>query len=648
MLDMSLVNSVLIATKQVINSLINDLLAMLLLLAITQLKVGEWSRTRQASYQELLMALLTAFALIPSSTILSYLDRQINNELDQEVVSHLDNVKQQISPLIKHWLDENFLILGSVAADSMSLAERQLRLDLLQATDRDFSSIAILDRDLRVVARAPRNDDLGVLVVGQDFSSQPHLVSLKTTRQPTVTGLITQNVGRQEPAALMLLPTLKDGQFNGCVSGVIKPKALEELLQIVTRRWQGQFYLLDQQERVIVSDHEHIPTMTPAPAIPVGTFTPKADGIQLWTPARATFQPLYEQQQRQKYIASFPLPIPGAWSLRIEAPVAPLRARMAQNYLNSSLLALAMVLPSVLIANWLSRRLLRTTDWLGEISADLPRKIACNDTIIWPESRIFEVTRLVDNFRQMEQSLRQKFGELSVSYQNLQLESTKRQFLEDRHAHLRITHEQEERVRISRELHDGIGQTLAATKMKLEEAVSQLALAPQESERINEIIADLGRTNAELRDIVYALRPSFFETMSLCDALRWYSKRLATAKQEIHVDVEGGSCKMPEEVKYQLYRIIQEAVFNAVKHSSASLIQITLRSVAGHICIEVWDDGIGGVVWPQEATAAAGHGLQIMSERVELLGGKLGIHSLPDEGTTLLIEVPTIWPVNES
>ena len=212
--------------------------------------------------------------------------------------------------------------------------------------------------------------------------------------------------------------------------------------------------------------------------------------------------------------------------------------------------------------------------------------------------------------------------------------------LDDTLLRLREWVEQEERTRISRELHDGIGQSLAALKLNM-----QLILAATSAGRlpdvalVHEMIDDLDRTSAELRDVVVALRPAFLDAMDLGEAIDWYCTRRRTRSGvQIRMATAGNMSRLAGATKLGIFRIFQESLNNALRHAQAREIDVALAADGSMVRLMVRDDGAGGV--DAVDRNKEGFGLVIMNERVEQLGGHLTIVSPPGGGTMVSIEVP--------
>ena len=199
---------------------------------------------------------------------------------------------------------------------------------------------------------------------------------------------------------------------------------------------------------------------------------------------------------------------------------------------------------------------------------------------------------------------------------------------------------EDERRRLAREIHDGIGQSLLSIKLRLkilEEGAKDNT--PVKGESISEVIYDISGAIEELRAMVMDLRPSFLENAELIDAMTWHANKIQD-KSGITVHVQAkGTIRVSSKTKDNMYRIFQEALSNAVQHSEASRVDIVLEERGKLIVLEIKDNGKGFNQNLKES-GRKGIGLYTIRERVELLGGILRVTSAPQTGTQLFIEVP--------
>ena len=213
----------------------------------------------------------------------------------------------------------------------------------------------------------------------------------------------------------------------------------------------------------------------------------------------------------------------------------------------------------------------------------------------------------------------------------------------------RRTHEQlmtardDERQRLSADLHDGVGQTLTALVFTLDAAETALAtgdeaIPPGSRETLHRAQEIAGLALEETRDVARRFRPARMSEIGLANAIR---ELAAHAGRPIEVAFDpklAAPSLLPVQDELQAYRIVQEAVANAVRHASARTIVIGLRAVRGsRLQIEVVDDGTG---FDPEETDGDGLGLQGMRERAAAIGGTLSLDSQPGLGTRIRLLLP--------
>ena len=219
-----------------------------------------------------------------------------------------------------------------------------------------------------------------------------------------------------------------------------------------------------------------------------------------------------------------------------------------------------------------------------------------------------------------------------------------------RHLSSRLIQAQEsERKRISGELHDSIGQSLTSIKMKLENVMRRTDNLDEEVLDMLLSTVDLtGQTIEEIRRIVMDLRPSTLDDLGLIATLNWFVRehRGECEQMTVETNISLKEEDIPRRHKIILFRVIQEAFNNAVKHSGADCISILLERKDNRLILKVKDNGSG---FDLEAFNASRRryesmGLTTMRERIEFSGGRFHLESRIGEGT----EVSAEWIVSES
>ena len=216
-----------------------------------------------------------------------------------------------------------------------------------------------------------------------------------------------------------------------------------------------------------------------------------------------------------------------------------------------------------------------------------------------------------------------------------------------RKAHARLQHlsreviriRDSERLHLARELHDEIGQNLAALRINMQ-LLRGAGGAP--NTRVDDSIAIIDRTLEEVRDLSLNLRPPLLNEAGITAALRAHIDE-QSARSGLPIDFVPtiDRTRIPPNVALALFRIAQEAVSNAIRHSHARRVQVSLAHINDHIELVVHDDGIGFDPHFRENVGDRKKlGLQGIEERAALLGGVFTLRPNPGAGTTLSVQVP--------
>jgi signal transduction histidine kinase len=194
-----------------------------------------------------------------------------------------------------------------------------------------------------------------------------------------------------------------------------------------------------------------------------------------------------------------------------------------------------------------------------------------------------------------------------------------------------------ERQRLSRELHDGLGQSLIAIKLRLESLDSDAD--PEAQQIIDNIRKSFNRLIDEVRRISNNLMPAALHEFGLENALRNHCEELsAQTNINLRFSNNGNPVVMSRKTKTYLYRIAQEALNNVVKHAKASQVKVSLHKEAGSVQLIVEDNGRG--INQEESCKGKGNGLYNMRERVNLLHGTMEIKTAAGKGTAISIHLP--------
>jgi two-component system NarL family sensor kinase len=250
----------------------------------------------------------------------------------------------------------------------------------------------------------------------------------------------------------------------------------------------------------------------------------------------------------------------------------------------------------------------------------------------------------MDPESQQRNELQQQLGQLLQRQRDLveQMRSGQQHFQQLARSVWRV--QEEERRRLARELHDGLGQNLSAIVTLIDHALNAHA-APIEPARAGlEKARDLAQaTLKETRAMSRLLRPQILDDLGLAAALRW----LARSQGEDHgldilLDMDQAPSSVENELATLIFRVVQESLTNVARHAKAHQVQISLRQHETHIALVVHDNGVGCDVAAALAANSSGRssGLGGMRDRVRLYDGEFTLRSRPGDGFTMSISLP--------
>jgi len=253
---------------------------------------------------------------------------------------------------------------------------------------------------------------------------------------------------------------------------------------------------------------------------------------------------------------------------------------------------------------------------------------------------IADKKKILENLKKSHDELEARVDERTTELMkaNAQLESL---------SSLLLSTQEEERKRITEELHDSVEQTLAALKFNIEYLIGQWVGNPKDNGFLilQGLIPKIQKTVIELKRIGKGLRPSILDDLGVLAALTWFCREIESVYTTIHIErvFEIEEDHIPENLKVVIYRVLQEALNNVAKHSRANRVMISLRKTKQAIEFSIKDNGKGfdvdAALSPENQRS--GLGLISMIKRTELTGGSLVIMSDKETGTIIRASWPS-------
>ena len=234
--------------------------------------------------------------------------------------------------------------------------------------------------------------------------------------------------------------------------------------------------------------------------------------------------------------------------------------------------------------------------------------------------------------RGLEDAVRERTTKLDTTNQNLRELSARLLQLQD-----------DERRRIARELHDSVGQTLAALGMNLAAVVTDIERLTQTANTVKDSAALVQELSKEVRTISHLLHPPLLDEAGLASAIRWYIEGFAQ-RSKIKIDLEfpADFGRLSRESETAIFRTVQECLTNIHRHSESPTARIRIALSDSHVRVEVEDRGKGIPAEKQfemASTGTPGVGIRGMRERLRQLGGSLEINS-SGKGTLVVAQLP--------
>jgi signal transduction histidine kinase len=437
---------------------------------------------------------------------------------------------------------------------------------------------------------------------------------LKATNQPTFSNVVT-TTGDTDVVLVAVPVTTADGQLASAIIGGIDlndpVNVISEAIQKLTTSTPGIAYLVDAQGKVIShpqlseigKDYRDRPY--------IGQAVLGSRGGRLWTDPTG-----------ERFVGAEALVSPSGWSVVIKEPWEVITAS-ARGYTILIIAFVLLALVGFLFISWIATR--RVTAPIQKLSKSTGALASGEVIPPMDKSRILEIDNLHASFMQMANQI--------ASYRDGL-----------RHYVDVLTRSQEdERLRIARELHDETVQNLLAIYRRME-LYAATETDPQRKEQLGMLHAMTHKTLQGVRRISQDLRPMMLDDLGFLPAVQMLVRAAHEGPGGVpHVDfeVKGDRRLLAPAHELALYRIIQEALQNVRKHAHATRLLVKIAYQTNLVCLEITDDGLGFAVPASftELVQAGNLGLMGIQERVWAVGGTLNIDSRVGKGTEIKVSL---------
>lgn len=404
--------------KQAINGITNALTARLLFTAYLVR-----SKTIAVSFREVLSTVLAFFVLVPAIILLAVAGKADFADTDRRIREVLRRENLHATDNLRWWIEDRKMAIEGLArmAGHYGPQQMQWRLDQARATGANFLRIALLDVNAVLTAMSPLTGELGQPSIGMSFADQPYIPDLRKEQKSILSEVVMARVDVSKPVVAVLAPVVVGNAYRGYVAGILSLDRVRRIIEATLDEEHMFYALLDRNGNTIVSNRRDQSAMTPF-VRREGTMSPLEGGVARWTPPLPPNASTIDLWGKSHYVVESPLGGPAEWRLILEQPVAPFQKRLYDSYTGRLFLLFAILCLSLALAEFLSRRMVRTTELLGDITHDLPEKLTSGGSIAWPRSVVLETRRLVANFMEMADSLTAQYARIREMNESLRVE----------------------------------------------------------------------------------------------------------------------------------------------------------------------------------------------------------------------------------
>ncbi|CAA9337783.1 MAG: hypothetical protein AVDCRST_MAG56-7744 [uncultured Cytophagales bacterium] len=267
------------------------------------------------------------------------------------------------------------------------------------------------------------------------------------------------------------------------------------------------------------------------------------------------------------------------------------------------------------------------------------------DTIAQLLTAETKATHMNEELLVLNQSLKEAKEELLATANQKHLQQMSEQKV--RAAYL-IEGQEEERKRLARELHDGLGQMLTALKLGIENMGAHGTFSEKGQKLLAELKTLIGQTIGETRVISFNLMPAVLSDFGIASALKLLTSQTSNnTGRNVTFRTNFNGARLPKNIEIGMYRIAQEGIHNALKYAQADRIAVELVTKKKYIHLVIADNGKGFQYGKEAENGVAHLGINNMQERSHMINGSMKIDSRPGEGTRIHIRVPVTYLENE-
>lgn len=598
--------------------------------SMTQFLDGCWTNARHILIRMRLRYRLLLFAvvvLIPMIAFSVYSVTQSANHAKQQTLnSGLAMAKVVTANLIEKTENTESLLQGLAQSSA-------IRLQDVQGTRELFIDVFPTQNSLINLSAADQQGHIFATIVWRgseprSVSSDPNFIEAMSSGNTVVSGSL-KSTATDQHAIRMLVPfRSSSGRPSGALIADISLNKLQRRMTSIG---------IEEGTLVVVTDHTGTVLLHPSykyvyEEANFGDWPSVAAALNGQEGSVEHINPLNKQPWLWAYAPVNPM----GWAVVVGFPTATAFPPVPEIVMRSLLLLAFMVFLALVVAVYFSQRLSEPLRDFTDRALSISEGDFNQDMNVQGSEEIMQLSKA---FNIMSEKLSQHMQRLAAAKEEKLREAKRLQYLLAR----TISLQENERRRIASDLHDGTSQLILGSLYETEAAIEMISSHPEMAKKKLSSVEDLlEQTSAEMRRVIYDLRPPLLDDMGFAAALERYISRYeeTTGIQVIFNYGYGeGKIGISQETDLALYRIAQEALNNIQKHSQSQEARVRLEVSGDHIIMVIRDEGIGFETRKYLKGSSERLGLKGMIERAESVGANLEITSEPGRGTVVVFEL---------
>ncbi len=417
-LDFSWTLTTAVWLKQFINGVFNALIANLIIIYLsTQRFSGHSENRRVPSIRTISFMLLLTMVLLPTILVFIQTNLAERKRFEEQMANDLKDVSREVNEHLRLWhgyhLNGLVRIAATADSDLADLPQLERSADLARKILPDFQRIIVFNSGGRAIVVSPAFEGGDEAKTGLDSSERDYFQTVLKTGRPVLSNVFI-SLGTGAPVALMAVPIVVDGQFQGIVAGALNLEKIRKRLDPLGKGRAVNLSLFDSRGEVIAS------------TLPEGVASARrsTEHVSIDPPVRQRFPEGHAASllkwQGSSYVLETPVSGEIPWTLMIEAPAAPYQQQIIGMHMRNLLVMAGLMLLALPLAHLFSKYLAHPLNSLAELTTNLPERLLDDQEIKWSGGAVREIQSLMVNFKAMAQALAKNFKVLRERSEELQ------------------------------------------------------------------------------------------------------------------------------------------------------------------------------------------------------------------------------------